>query len=44
MIIENFKIKAEGSGDNATLRTYIVDSSEYFEQETYGVHLPGRRI
>lgn len=31
MIIENFKIKAEGSGDNATLRTYIVDSSEYFE-------------
>lgn len=31
MIIENFKIKAEDSGDNATLRTYIVDSSEYFE-------------
>ena len=31
MIIESFKIKAEGSGDNATLRTYIVDSSEYFE-------------
>ncbi len=28
MLIENFKIAAQGSGENAKLRTYIIDSSD----------------
>ena len=28
MLVEKFKIAAEGSGENANLKTYIIDSSE----------------
>lgn len=28
MLVENFKIAAQGSGENAKLRTYIIDSSD----------------